>query len=997
MRFNISSFYERTNYLIFPVAYSLNMFSITALLIALGLFGEAEIAADVGIIQAAAVLVFMAFGSNARNIILSKNDTISIQHFFKFRCLLLTPLAILAYFLSKGIIDIANEFIFLLLFRKCVEWIVELQISERECENDKRYAYLYSSIQVAMFLCILISLYTGTENYIVLTLFVWAVSPSFQIIPFFEFMLRNGQGTNMPWTQFISHLGSSYIISISTYVFRVLIILLAGKALGGLLFSAYAIGGMINSVYTYALGPTLAAKSNQNNDNRNSSSMRLILTALMSLGLFIALLSYGTSSGLSETQFYFLSIGLSLIGSGIMLLAQRKRIHILQHDLDSVFVPDVLANILIIATVPFAFYLLGSEILSALFLWNAILNYLIYLVPSINYKWQENSKMKMPKNSLFRHLKRSNIQVIVLLFLIIPIFFQLNSNIIFDSAEMLFDSAGKLTNLPLPISIFACFLGLVFLINYKRCYTSAIFVFAYFVAMLSSIILTSSENSPGELGKIILMIQFILPVFALFLGQSYVVPVSKKHCFETIFLFVLMIIIPLEVIATLIQATGILTPYLYVFSLYQHLQYMPAIYIGLYFLAIFSLFEHFSARILILILAPFIAVYAVLSFSTSAMIIMFLGVVFSFILLCINKRLSFAFILTALVGIFLYGAMNLEKLKIYENQAVNNTYLQHKHAYLENKKILNPLVAVWHVFASMDIELYRKGRNAFENRDYKTAYDLNLKNAKRLGINADFSMYLLGRMYEGGLYLEQDNEKALAWYKKSAENGGASAYFRLGELYSEGKIVTKDYKKAIILYTKAAEMNHPKAQFKLSRLNEDGKAAAELNIEDFNYYDGMNQKAATEAKSIFNSSEIKTKNNVDVRRVIWGHYLSGINLNTVELLFGHEKRMDRAFAASAHNYYLDILYNFGLVSLLPVLILILYTIISVFKQRHSFLTSPRNLALVALVFYFIFVDNSLKVGFRQPYPGILMFFLWGVLLTNLQQQQSNYKKYKLIK
>jgi len=31
----------------------------------------------------------------------------------------------------------------------------------------------------------------------------------------------------------------------------------------------------------------------------------------------------------------------------------------------------------------------------------------------------------------------------------------------------------------------------------------------------------------------------------------------------------------------------------------------------------------------------------------------------------------------------------------------------------------------------------------------------------------------------------------------------------------------------------------------------------------------------------------------------------------------------------------------------------------------------------------VLIDNSLKVGFRQPYPGIIMFFLWGVLLNRL--------------
>ncbi len=982
---------NRLGGLVFPFAFSLNMFSMTALLIVLGIFGEAKIAADVGIIQAAAAVVFMAFGSNARNIILSRNESITIQQFFKFRCFFLVPLALLAYFLSKGFIDIANEFVFLLLLRKCIEWIVELQISERECMDDRGYAYLYSGIQVVVFLSILISLYTGTENYILVSLFVWSISPGFQLLPFLKSMLRRDKGKYMPWAEFMPHLGSSYIIAISTYVFRILIILLAGKVLGGLLFSAYAIGGMINSVYTYALGPTLAAKSNLNSNNRNWNILKIVLITLMSLGVLIALLStYNSEADLSETQFYYLAIGLSLIGSGIMLLAQRKRIHMIQIDKDSVFVPDVLANILIISTVPFAFYLLGSKVLPSLFLWNAILNYLIYIIPSINNKWQENSKNPIAENALLEYLNRSSIQIVILILIITPVFFQLNSNILFDSPAMIFDSAGKLTKLPLPISIFACFFGFILLINFKRCYSSAIFIFVFFVAMILSIIFTSSDNNPGELGKIILMIQFILPVFALLLGQSYIEPVNKKNCFEAIFLYTLFIIVPFEVIATLSQATGILTPYLYFFSLYQHLQYMPPIYIGLYFLAVVALHDQFSSRALILMLAPFIAIYAVLSFSTLSMVVLMSGVILSAILLSANKRFSFALSITVLIGVFVCVAMNIEKLDLYEEGTKNNMYLQHKNAYIKDKSLLNPLVAIWGEASSFDNEQYRAGLDAYEIGDYLYAYDLLSATAVQGGVNAPHAMYLVAKMYAEGLLRNTDNNKAIAWYTMSAEHGYLDAQFKLGEIYGAGLIVQKDYAKAILWYTKAAERNHREAHARLAQIHREGNGEETLeqyNIEKHN--GGLKQNESTKEDNITLHSGFDEKSNINVRKSIWGHYLGSINTNLVEILFGHDKRINREVAASAHNYYLDIVYNFGVFSLLPIIALIMFTIISVFKHRHRIITSPRILGLVAIVFYSIFVDNSLKVGFRQPYPGILMFFLWGVLLANLQQHQSS--------
>ena len=40
-------------------------------------------------------------------------------------------------------------------------------------------------------------------------------------------------------------------------------------------------------------------------------------------------------------------------------------------------------------------------------------------------------------------------------------------------------------------------------------------------------------------------------------------------------------------------------------------------------------------------------------------------------------------------------------------------------------------------------------------------------------------------------------------------------------------------------------------------------------------------------------------------------------------------------------------------------------------------------ALSVVVFFLLFVDNFVKVGMRQPYPGIVAFFLWGILLSRL--------------
>jgi hypothetical protein len=48
--------------------------------------------------------------------------------------------------------------------------------------------------------------------------------------------------------------------------------------------------------------------------------------------------------------------------------------------------------------------------------------------------------------------------------------------------------------------------------------------------------------------------------------------------------------------------------------------------------------------------------------------------------------------------------------------------------------------------------------------------------------------------------------------------------------------------------------------------------------------------------------------------------------------------------------------------------------------------------LTIVVLFLVIPDNLLKVGMRQPYPGIITFFLWGLLLARLESLRMAGKK-----
>jgi len=445
-----------------------------------------------------------------------------------------------------------------------------------------------------------------------------------------------------------------------------------------------------------------------------------------------------------------------------------------------------------------------------------------------------------------RNMKRDYVQALLLFCFLFPLFFQLSGSI-FTSKDFNFESEGSLFLIPLPIASIFCFIGIAILLRLEKKHFGMGFVFSMFVLMMLSTIVSTGGAHNAELAKFILLIQFILPMFALVFGSLYLTPKSDYLRFEAVALYVLLLIIPLEVISTIIRGSGLLSPYLHVFSLYQHLQYLPVIFVGLYFLTVNSLYKNNKLRFLIIFLAPWMGIYLTASMSILTTMLAVMATVISCWML--NKERKTSYIILVMLLLWISYAIYYPTVKATDAYA------------LKYSQTLQP-------------------------EDF--AVDSRLKNSQLL------------------------------------------------ELKQQQKI-----------YTKITE-TLPKNKF---------IALLPNNLKERFYY--------------------------------WGFYGKGIFDDPKIFLFGHENRPDRNAYPSAHNYYLDLIYNFGVISVLPFIYLIFLTIRSCWQVTKSGLLTPGLAILITVVGFFIFADNFLKVSFRQPYPGMVIFFLWGVLLTKVSISDEN--------
>ena len=94
----------------------------------------------------------------------------------------------------------------------------------------------------------------------------------------------------------------------------------------------------------------------------------------------------------------------------------------------------------------------------------------------------------------------------------------------------------------------------------------------------------------------------------------------------------------------------------------------------------------------------------------------------------------------------------------------------------------------------------------------------------------------LGWMHQNGLGVEQSYAKALAWYRKAAEQGNAFAQNQLGWMHEKGLVVEQNYAEALTWYRKAADQGHAFAQNQLGCMHLDGLGVEQNYAEAFTWY-----------------------------------------------------------------------------------------------------------------------------------------------------------------
>ena len=597
--------------LIFPTAALLNSFSMTALLLVFGLAGVSNVAADIGLVQSATLALFYAFSANARNLILGDTSGSTAPRLLWARILLIVPLSLVAYFLSVELAAVPAALAVILIIRRICEWIGEIGLAEHERMGQTKFAMHSSMLECLMFLlAVLLPLFSRWN--LAASAAPWALVPLVAVRGTKLALLGSLNLAN--FRSYLTHLGSTAIIGTSTYVLRISITLLVGKAVAGDLFTAFALGGLIPTIYGQALAPTLARQSGKSGLSWQLLSVSAGLL-LASLGLTIWVLSQPRClAEWGKTPAFWLATSASIGGGAFMILALALRTQLIQKSKNNHIIlgPDMMANILISISVPFIYFIMGPNSFAWLYVLSSLLN--------LGFIFGVGRADKMSRGAIATALWG------IAILLLIPLFFQIDGGLFRDSA-FVFDSEKRLLRLPIPISVLGLFGGIALLANYVSALRALNTIFFTALFFIVSSLLSAQGNHDLESAKFILLAQFLLPMFGLVLGQMYG-GALRVAIFEKAAFFTLMLLIPGQLVAAWIGKHTVLIPQFFFFSIYQHLQYVPGIVVALTFIVV-SAFSGVTRKgnLALYLLVVLLGIYMIASHSFLAIASLVIGLI----------------------------------------------------------------------------------------------------------------------------------------------------------------------------------------------------------------------------------------------------------------------------------------------------------------------------------------------------------------------------------
>ena len=106
---------------------------------------------------------------------------------------------------------------------------------------------------------------------------------------------------------------------------------------------------------------------------------------------------------------------------------------------------------------------------------------------------------------------------------------------------------------------------------------------------------------------------------------------------------------------------------------------------------------------------------------------------------------------------------------------------------------------------------------------------------------------------------------------------------------------------------------------------------------------------------------------------IFDTYIKDILEKNLLFLGSRSFELDRKYNG-AHNLFIDSIYKFGILLTIPFFYLFIFIFFSIIKE-----TDPQKKNILIIYFIFLLIENFFKVSLKQPYSGIISYYIFAIL------------------
>ncbi len=327
-------------------------------------------------------MVFFPLNGNVRHYILNSNNNY-INNLITFRLLSYFPLFLLSFLIAYFVLDTDYKTILKIVLLGSFYWINEIFVSFEEKNNKYQLIFLLIILySFSLFMTLFVDNIKGDFTYVLIAYLISLIFALDSIFKKLKFKIVIKNVISDIKEMIIPQIGGTFMIGISSFLYKVLILSFISKSVAGTIFIALTISGLMLTVFTYGLGPSII-KNQISKDQKTTVNLIYKLSVIpILIGIMSVLLKYFNIINfeiIENQEIFFYCFGISLMGIPFSILGQYFKLSVIYQSLKlNVYIYDSIPNLSVLLLILLIILNFETYLVGITYLYTGALTFFIY-------------------------------------------------------------------------------------------------------------------------------------------------------------------------------------------------------------------------------------------------------------------------------------------------------------------------------------------------------------------------------------------------------------------------------------------------------------------------------------------------------------------------------------------------------------------------------------------------------------------------------------------